>query len=107
MAANDIGGLSGLVLCQVLADAQDRDQPVGEGGLDLEVKGGVGLVRSTAGSPLGVADDHEGAQPGQHRGRHVAGERSLQLAVDILRAQAEASAADHFLHGRKSREGRA
>ena len=68
----DVGGEVGLALVEVLADADDGDEFVGECGLELEVDGGVGLVEVLA--ALGVADENvRGADGGELRGRGLAG----------------------------------
>ena len=52
----DVGGEVGFALVEVLADADDGDDAVGEGRLQLEVDGGVGLVEVLA--ALGVSDEN-------------------------------------------------
>ena len=52
-------GLLRLALCSGLADADDRDQPGGQGGVDLLVDLGVGLAQDVP--PLAVAEDDVGA----------------------------------------------
>ncbi len=75
----DVAGEAGLALFEFFADADDGDERVGEGGLELEVDGGVGLVEVLA--ALGVADeDVGGADGGEHDGRGLAGVGALVLA---------------------------
>ena len=53
----DLRGKVGLALFQMLADADDGDEAVGEGGLELEVDGGVGLgeVLAALGANSGIS----------------------------------------------------
>ena len=63
----DVGGEVGFALFEFFADADDGDERVGEGGFELEVDGGVGLVEVLA--ALGVADeDVGGSDGGEHDG---------------------------------------
>ena len=81
----DVCGEVGFALFEVLADADDGREAVGEGGLELEVDGGVGLVEVLA--ALGVADeDVGGADGGEHGGRGLAGVGAFVEPVHGLRA---------------------
>ena len=67
----------------MLADADDGDELVGEGGLELEVDGLVGLVEVLA--ALAVADeDVRGSDGGEHDGRGLAGVGAVVVPVHGL-----------------------
>ena len=62
--------------------------PCGQDGLDLAVHHLVGLAEQLA--ALGVPGDHVGdVELGQHRRRHLAGERALLLPVAVLGAEGD------------------
>ena len=70
---------AGFALGQLLADAQDRDQPLGERGGELARDQLVALAVQQP--PLGVADDHVlAADVLQHGRGHLAGEGALRSA---------------------------
>ena len=84
----DLVGEVGLALFEVLADADDGDEAMGERGLELEVDGGVGLVEVLA--ALGVADeDVGGADGGEHEGRGLAGVGAVVEPVHGLGADVD------------------
>ena len=58
LALEDLGGLVGFTLGELLADANDGDEAVSERGLELEVDALVGLVEVLA--ALTVADQDVG-----------------------------------------------
>ena len=66
LEGKDVGGEVLLALGEVLADTDDGDELVGEGGLELEVDGGVGLVKVLA--AIAVADEDVGAAEGEQSG---------------------------------------
>ena len=71
-----------------LADADDRDQPGGQGGVELGVDLRVGLAQPVP--PLAVAEDHVGAAGvDEHRAGDLAGVRPAGLPVHVLAAQAD------------------
>ena len=82
LAIDDGVLLARLALLELLADAQDRAQAGVDRPPDLEPDELVGLARVT--TPFGVADDHPGRQPGQHRCGDLAGVGTLQLVMDGL-----------------------
>ena len=92
-----VAGEAGFALFEFFADADDGGEGVGEGGLELEVDGGVGLGEVLA--ALGVADeDVGGSDGGEHDGRGLAGEGAFVLPVHVLRADE-----DGFGAGRRRR----
>ena len=105
MRGQDLGSIAGFALRQGLAHAQERQQAVAQGGLDLLVDQFVGLAKDVA--PFGMAQDHV-ADPVrlEHRGRDFAGKRALILEVHVLRAQCNRGAGQFLSGGRNQDRGR-
>jgi hypothetical protein len=94
-----------LVLFQVLTDADNGRQAVGQSSPRLLFHASVCLTKVLA--SLRVTQDDVLAQFGQHRGRDFTGEGALFLEVHVLRSQPDLGRADGLPHSRQRREGRA
>src|SRR5207247_334256 len=93
-------------LLRRLADAEDRREPVGHGGAELEIDDLVGLADLLA--PFGVADEHPtAAEVGEHRRRDLAGVGARGLVVTRLRPELDRAAGEHLGDGGEGGEGRA
>ena len=78
----------GFALGELLADADDGDEAVGERGLELEVDALVGLVEVLA--AFAVADEDVGDAEGlEHERRGLAGVGALVEPVHVLRADVD------------------
>src|SRR5579885_1291809 len=103
-APRDLGAnhrlcLAGLVLLQVLTDANDRAQTVLKGRQHLLIDQLIAFAEERA--AFRVAEDHRATELAHHAGRNLAGERALLLEVHILSAQlhaAEEMAVQHLAH---------
>src|SRR5688572_5258361 len=97
--------LVAIALVERFADADDRHQTRGEGGMHLLVDDAIGLAEQPA--SLGVSDDDEsGAGFTQHGGADFTGERAFALPVQVLTADADGAAFRRFRRGRNRRERR-
>ena len=101
----DLGGEVGFALDELLADADDGGEAVGEGGLELEVDGGVGLVEVLA--AFAVADQDVGDADGtEHEGRRLTGVGTFFVPVHVLRADVNGCAACSICDRGKAGHGR-
>ncbi len=105
LRGQDLGSIAGFALRQGLAHAQERQEAVAQGSLDLLVDQLVGLAKDVA--ALGMAQNHAGDPVClEHRGGDFAGKRALVLEVHVLRAQCDGGAGQFLGDGRNQDRGR-
>ena len=86
LTADDGGRLALFALGEQLAHADDRHQPGGQGGADLEIDLLVGFAQDVP--ALAVSqDDVAAAQVDQHRGADLAGEGAAGFVIHVLGAE--------------------